>query len=191
MGETSDQIRQDIERTRSELTRDTDRLVDKADPRNAVNRRARRVRDKGRALKERMMGAAPSSERMTGEVRHTAGQATGMARSVPERVAHGTRDNPVAAGLIAFGAGLLAASVLAESRAERHAARRAGEYADPAIEPVRRSMAESAAHVKEEAMESARSAGEHLKGSASESARTTGEHARDEARSAAEQMRGS
>ena len=30
MGETPDQIRQDIERTRSELTHDTDRLVDHA-----------------------------------------------------------------------------------------------------------------------------------------------------------------
>ncbi|WP_017572420.1 DUF3618 domain-containing protein [Nocardiopsis halotolerans] len=188
MGETPDQIRQDIERTRSELTHDTDRLVDRANPRNVVHRRTQRMRHRAQGMRNRLMGA---SEEKAGEMRHTTNQAVGMARSMPERVEHGTQGNPIAAGLIAFGAGLLVASVISESRAEQRAAQRVGERAGPVIEPARQSVAESATHVKEQAMESAQAAGEHLKGSASESARTTGEHARDEAKSASNEMRGS
>ncbi|WP_150244015.1 DUF3618 domain-containing protein [Nocardiopsis quinghaiensis] len=191
MGETPDQIRQDIERTRSELTHDTDRLAHQADPRNIVERRTRQVRHRAQHLKDRVMGSTPSSKEVSGEMRHTAHQATDMARSVPERTAHQTQGNPVAAGLIAFGAGLLAASVISESRTEQRAAQRVGERAGPVIEPARQAMTESAEHVKEQATESARSAGEHLKGSASEAAQTTGEHAQHKARSAAEEMRGS
>ncbi|WP_435107971.1 DUF3618 domain-containing protein [Nocardiopsis synnemataformans] len=190
MGETPDQIRQDIERTRSELTHDTDRLVDHANPRNVVHRRTRKVRHGTRDLKDRVMGSALSSGEAAEGIRHTTDQAVGMAKSLPERAVHQTQGNPIAAGLIAFGAGLLAASVLSESRAEQRAARRVGEHAD-AIEPARQAVAESAAHVKEQAVESARTAGEHLKGSASEAAQTTGEQARHEAMSAKDEMRGS
>ncbi|WP_236572110.1 hypothetical protein [Nocardiopsis sp. FR4] len=133
------------------------------------------------------MGVTHSRGEMSGQVRHTAD----MARSVPERAVRQTQGSPIAAGLIAFGAGLLAASVISESRAEQRAAQRVSERAGEAMEPVRRAMAESAGHVKEQAAESARSAGEHLKGSATEAAQTTGEHARHEAKSAADEMRGS
>ena len=191
MGETPDQIRQDIERTRSELTHDTDRLLDRANPRNVVDRRTRRVRDKTRRMKDRVMGSVPSSGEATESVRQTADQAADMAKSVPEQAVRQTQGNPIAAGLIAFGAGLLAASVISESRAEQRAAQRVAERGGPAVESVRRSVAESASHVKEQARESAQAAGEHLKDSASDAARTTGEHARHEAKSAADEMRGS
>ncbi|CAL9346839.1 hypothetical protein SUDANB121_00395 [Nocardiopsis dassonvillei] len=191
MGETPDEIRQDIDRTRSELVHDTDRLVDRARPGSIADRGTRRIRDRGRRLKDRVMGAAPSRDEVSGRVRHTADQAADLARSVPEQAVRQTQGSPVAAGLIAFGAGLLAASVLSESRAEQRAAQRLGEHAGGAVEPVRRAVAESAEHVKEQAVESARTAGEHVRDSAAEAARTTGEHARHEAGAAAEEMRGS
>ncbi|NYH51460.1 MULTISPECIES: DUF3618 domain-containing protein [Nocardiopsis] len=189
MGETPDQIRHDIERTRSELTHDTDRLANRADPRNIVERRTRRVRDRAQHLRNRVMGSTPSSKEVSGEMRQTAHQATEMARSVPQQAAHQAQGNPIAAGLIAFGAGLLAASVISESRAEQRAAQRVSERAGPVIEPAKQAVTESAEHVKEQATESARSAGEHLKGSASEAAHKTGEHAQHETKAATEEMR--
>lgn len=126
MGETPDQIRQDIERTRSELAHDTDRLLDRADPRGIVDRRTRRIRDRTRGMRDRVMGSLPFSGEADEGGRHTAGQAADMARPVQERTARRTQGELVAAGLIAFGAGLLAASVLSESRAARRVAQCGG-----------------------------------------------------------------
>ena len=191
MGETSDQLKQDIEWTRAELTRDTDRLVNRADPRNAVNRKTRRMRERAQDMKDRVMGSTPSSGEAKEKVRRNAGQAGDAVRSAPRQVVQQTQGNPIAAGLIAFGAGLLAASLLSESKAERRAAQSLQERAGEVIDPAKQSIMESAESVKEGATESARGTGERLKESASEAARSTGEQAQQEARTAAEEARGS
>lgn len=195
MGETSDRIRQDIERTRAELTEDTDRLVNRANPRTAIDRRAHRIRRKAEGVKDRVMGSIPSQgagEHSTeNPVRQNAGQMADAVKSAPQQAVQQTRGNPLAAGLIAFGAGLLAASIISESRSEQRAARRLQDHAGAMIEPVERAVSESVGRVKEQATESARDAGENLKESASERARSTGEQAQHEAKSASEEMRGS
>lgn len=190
MGETSDRIKQDIERTRAELTYDTDRLVDRANPRHMIDRRTQRMRDKARGLRDRVMGAAPSSD-TTENIKRNAGHMADAVKSAPQQAVQQTQGNPLAAGLIVFGAGLLAASLLSESRTEQRAAQKVQERAGGAIGSAKEAVTESAGRVKEGATESAREAGEHLKGSASEAAQSTGEHARHEAKSAAEEMRGS
>ena len=50
-------------------------------------------------------------------------KAAGQVASVPQRVEAGTRGNPLAAGLIAFGAGLVAATFLPSTRREEQLAR--------------------------------------------------------------------
>ncbi|MDE3722219.1 DUF3618 domain-containing protein [Nocardiopsis sp. N85] len=188
MGETSDRIRQDIERTRAELTADTDRLVDRVDPRRAVERRTERVRRGARGLRDRIMGAAPSSQGAMSGIRHGTGQMGEAARSAPRQAMEQTRGNPLAAGLIAFGAGLLAASVLSESEAERKAAHKAKDQASDLIEPARRAVTESVERVRDQATESAREAGEHLKESATDAAHSTQEQVRDEVTAASRQQ---
>lgn len=191
MGGAPDRIRQDIERTRAELTEDTDRLVNRVDPRQAIERRKNRVRDRARGLRERVMGSTPSSQAAMSGIRRNAEQVGEAARSAPRQAVEQTRGNPLAAGLIAFGAGLLAASLLSESEAERRAARRAEEFAPDVVEPTRRAVSESVERVRDQAAESAREAGEHLKESASDAARSTRDRARDEAGAAAQSRHGS
>lgn len=195
MGETSDRIRQDIERTRAELTQDTDRLVNRADPRAAIDRRANRMRRKAGEVKDRVMGSIPSqgsSKDSTGSsIRQNAGQMADAVKSAPQQAVQQTQGNPLAAGLIAFGAGLLAASLISESRAERRAAREVQDRAGTMIAPAEQALSESVDRVKEQATESARDAGESLKESASDRAQSTGEQARHEAKSTSEKMRGS
>lgn len=195
MGETSDRIRQDIERTRAELTQDTDRLVDRANPRKAIDRRTHRMRRKAGEVKDRVMGSIPSQgsggSSTRSSIRQNAEQMTDAVRSAPQQAVQQTRGNPLAAGLIAFGAGLLAASLISESRAERRAARQVQDRAGAMIEPVEQAVSGSVDRVKEQATDSTREAGEHLKESASDRARSTGEQARHEAKSASEEMRGS
>jgi ElaB/YqjD/DUF883 family membrane-anchored ribosome-binding protein len=185
MGEAPDRIRQDIERTRAELTEDTGRLVDRVDPRQVIERRKDRMRSRARGLRERVMGSTPSSHAAMDSVRRNAEHVGEAARSAPRQAVEQTRGNPLAAGLIAFGAGLLVASVLSESEAERRAAQRAREYA-PEVEPARRAVTESVERVRDQATESAREAGEHLKESASDAAQHTREQARDEVRTASQ-----
>ncbi|WP_017589828.1 DUF3618 domain-containing protein [Nocardiopsis ganjiahuensis] len=195
MGETPDQIKRDIERTRTELTQDTDRLVDRANPKSVIDRRTHRMRLRARGMKDRVMGSMPSpgsSGSSPGSaVRQNADQAAEAVRSAPQQAVQQTQGNPIAAGLIAFGAGLLTASLLSESQSEQRAAQRLQDRAGEVIEPARQAVSESVGRVREQASESARDAGEHLRESASERARSTGEHAQQEARSATERMRDS
>ncbi|MDG5809090.1 hypothetical protein P9869_42085 [Streptomyces ossamyceticus] len=67
-----------------------------------------------------------------------------------------TQGNPLAAGVITFGSGLLAASLLPTSQAEEQAASQLSEKASEAIEPVKQAAVESAQKVKEDATETAK-----------------------------------
>ncbi|MBV2364213.1 DUF3618 domain-containing protein [Streptomonospora nanhaiensis] len=178
MGTAPDQIRGDIEQTRAELTRDVNRLTDRTSPRAIARRRTEGMRHRARHMRERMMGSASQT---SGSMKEGGGQAMEAVRSVPDRVAHQTEGNPVAAGLIAFGAGLLAASVLSESRAERQAARRLREQAGDVVTPVEQSVTESAERLKGGAKESARQAAQEVKGTAQGAAQTTGQQAQENA----------
>ena len=84
MGQSAQQVRADIERTREDLGQDLDAIGDKISPRQAVLRRTDRVRSKLTDMKERVMGSAesaPSSvssggSSVAGSVRDTASDVT-------------------------------------------------------------------------------------------------------------------
>src|SRR6478752_7240891 len=56
MSTDPDQIRQDIERTRAELSSDVDALTDKVSPTQAAQRQAERLRGAAAGVKDRLMG---------------------------------------------------------------------------------------------------------------------------------------
>jgi hypothetical protein len=70
-------------------------------------------------------------------VSDTTGQVTDTVREAPEMIARKTQGNPLAAGLIAFGAGLLVASLLSETEAERRLGQTVSEHADQFTEPLK------------------------------------------------------
>jgi uncharacterized phage infection (PIP) family protein YhgE len=196
MGTRSEELRQEIAQTRAELGQDVDRLADRTSPRRIIRRRAYRVRDAARRFTNRVMGTPDTvygatydtrqSVRSGAEsvrhgvsqaaesVREGAGQAADMVRSAPEQAMRQTQGNPLAAGLIAFGAGLLAAALIPTTEAEKRAAAQAGEY----VEPVADSLKEAAQTLGQEAKQTAQEAAGHVRESASQAARTTGEQAR-------------
>ena len=61
MGQSAQQVRADIERTREDLGQDLDAIGDKISPRQAVRRRTDRVRGTLTDMKERIMGSAESA----------------------------------------------------------------------------------------------------------------------------------
>src|SRR5690606_18327300 len=105
-----------------------------------------------------------------------AGQAVQQA---PDLAREQTRGNPLAAGLVAFGVGLLASSLVPASTAEQEKAAELMERGGEALEPVKQAAAESAQHLKEGAREVTQSAAAEVKDTAAQAARTTQDEARD------------
>ena len=113
-----DAIRADIERTRRELGQDVDALSDKVNPGKIAQRQTDKVRHAATRMKDRLFGSASD---VTDSTQSAVGHAGEAIADAPKRVASATQGNPVALGLIAFGAGLLAASLIPASKAEQQA----------------------------------------------------------------------
>lgn len=172
MSENPDVIRADIEATRARLGTNVDAVADKVTPSHIVQRQTDKVKENVKdavfGVKEKVMGAAD----------HTAGNvhsATGTAGShlsdagaaigdAPTQVKVKTRGNPLAAGLIAFGAGLLVSSLIPASQKEREAA----DSLKTAAEPLTTELTEAAKHVAEGLKEPAQAAMENVKATAAD-----------------------
>lgn len=192
MAEEPDRLRQDIEQTRGSLTRDVDLLAEKTSPRKAARRR-------WGAVKERVMGSSQYARHSAADSAHTVadkasqlgdkasqlGDKAGSAaqelgesvRSAPRTVARQAQGNPLAAGVIAFGVGMLAATLLpvtdAEQRAGYQIKENAGDLGDRAKQV--------AGELKDDLAGSAQQAAGQVRDVAQDAARTTGQQARSSA----------
>ena len=192
MGQSAQQVRADIEWTREDLGQDLDAIGDKISPRKAVRRRTDRVRSKLTDMKERVMGSAesaPSSvssggSSVAGSVRDTASDVTSAVgdaasgavdavRGAPDVVKTQTEGNPVAVGLIAFGLGALAGTILPSTQTEKSMA---PELRERVVEPVKETASEAAREMDQDLRGSAEEAAERVKQTAQEGAqRLTGD----------------
>lgn len=209
MAERTDELREDIARRRGRISRDVDEIGNRVRPGRVLARSTYRVRRRVIDLRDDVMGneqteypwqetdrgaggtMTQTRERMSdrmSEMADTAAEKMHEAEEtiteVPQMVRRQTRGNPLAAGLIAFGGGLLIASIFGPTEAERSAARRAQPLVQDAMDEVKETGEEMAAEMKDSAMRSAddikdeaRQAGERLRDEASDAARTTSEQA--------------
>lgn len=144
-------IRRDIEQTRQSLSQDVDVLNEKVNPRYAVQRRKEAARGSLSRARDKVMGNVPSMPSM-GSGNPGGGTGSGgtvqamgdKVSSAPDMARSQTQGNPLAAGLIAFGAGWLASSLLPASQAEQQAARAVQERASD-LAPPAKDMAKDAA----------------------------------------------
>lgn len=111
MSDSPDEIRANIERTRSELGSDVDALADKVNPSKIVDRQVDRVRGVFGSVRERVMGVADDAGSSL------SGAATSVG-DVKDRVVAKAEGSPLAVGLIAFGVGLVVASLIPASAKE-------------------------------------------------------------------------
>ena len=184
-----DKIREEIESTRANLSSDVNALADRVNPSNVARRQVDKVRDGVGSIKDKVMGAVPdmgSSGSTGGDSRlSSAGSAVGdtassvraQVSSAPGQVRSQAQGNPVAAGVIAFGLGMLISSLIPTSDAEQQAAQKVKESAAPVAEAVKGAAQEAAENLKEPA----RGAADSLKQTATDAAATV----QDEGRSAA------
>ena len=172
MSENPDVIRADIEATRARLGTNVDAVADKVTPSHIVQRQTDKVKENVKdavfGVKEKVMGAADhtagnvhSATGSAGAHLSDAGAAIGDA---PTQVKTKTQGNPLAAGLIAFGAGLLISSLIPASQKEREAA----DALKTAAEPLTTELTEAAKHVAEGLKEPAQAAMDNVKATAAD-----------------------
>jgi hypothetical protein len=156
MTSETERLRTNIEETRAAVGEDVDALAEKVDPRKVAERRMDAMRETATGLKDRVMGTAEGIE-------HSVASAASTAARVP---AERTRGNPLAVGLIAFGAGWLLSTLVPVGEKEKAATQRAMD----AAEPLKSEAMDAASRVTEGMREPVQQAAEHMKESASSAA---------------------
>ena len=176
-----DVIREEIEQTRRNLSRDVNALGESVTPSHLAKQQADKVKDKAGDLRDRIMGSASdagssTADRASGLASDVGDKTQGAAAAVKDRAV----GNPLAAGLIALGAGWLLGSLLPASQKERELSETVKEKAAPVVK------------------DAASEAGEHLKGPATEAvaavkdqAQTSADTVKQEAQQATSDVRDS
>ena len=191
MGQRSEeQLTSDIEGTREDLSRNLDALNEKVNPGRVIERRKRAIRRTFGSMKDKIMGSAHDakggleharggiSDRVSDTADSAASTAQDAARSIQQRA----EGNPLAAGLIAFGAGMLISSAIPASEKESQAAQKlidtVKDEGQPLIDEAKSVGQEMGQQLKERATEAA----QEVKASAQESVQNVKEEGRSSAR---------
>jgi hypothetical protein len=212
MSTDPDQIRSEIDQTQRELSADVDALTEKLSPPRIVERRVQRTREAMTNVKDKIMGSTSDAYQTAGSAtsgvggsisdrassardtaagaassaRDTAADAASSAvdtvRSAPDTVRRRTTGNPLAAGLVAFGVGMLLSSLLPASQPEQQVASQVKDFAIEQGRPVVQQAGQEAA---QELKESAQQRAESVKQTATDAAQTV----KGEAQSAASDVK--
>jgi len=190
VGKAPDEIRAEIEQTRAELSTDMDMLAEKVSPARVVERRVDATKQAVVDLKEKVMGkASDATSTASDKSSAVTGGVSSAASSAGAAVSQG---NPMAAGVVAFGMGWLASSLLPATQTEQRLAETLKEKAKPLAEPVKSELSSVASELKDnlqqpvqEAVssvkETATDAASTVKGTATSSTQEVKEHAQEAA----------
>ncbi len=201
MSTDPDQIRREIELTQGRLSTDVDALTEKVTPGRIVERRVGRARAAAGRWKDSVMGSdAPSypgspahatrdavSDRASaaaGAVSDAGSSAADAVQQAPQAVRRQTQGSPLAAGVIAFGAGWLISALLPASQREQQLAEQAKDRAGELARPVADAAKQAATEVRDHLQEPAQQAVQQVRETAQDAGRTVA----DEGRSAAGQV---
>ena len=160
----------DIEATRADLTRNLDELTNKVSPQAVVQRQKDAVKGRLGSARDKVMGSKSSGE-----------GGPGTATQVKDSTQSAVTGNPLTAGLVAFGAGMLLSALLPASKVETDAARQVTEAAKEHGQPLLDHAKTVAQEVGSDLKDSAAAAAEEVKTSAQDSAAQV----KDEAQSSA------
>ena len=199
-----DAIRAEIDSTRRDLSRNIETLNEQVRPGTIARRQGRKVSDSVSGafndVKEKVMGTShDAGDRLSdagdrvSDATHRAGDAI---QGAPAQARRKTQGNPLAASLIALGAGWLIGSILPTSRVEREIATDLKDRAQPLVDEVQegaKSMGENLKPQAQEAVDSVKGAateaaetvkaeGQGAADDVKSSAKSSGEHVRDEAK---------
>jgi hypothetical protein len=172
MGQSTEELKRDIENTRGHLGETLEAIGDRVSPARMVERRKNRMVHTVRSLRERVMGTASDTGRAMGD---TAGGAIDALTGTPDAVRQQTQGSPLVAGAIAFGVGVLAASLAKPSEIERKAADQVMDKVDPIKDELKQAGHEMAEHMQQPVREAL----EQVKETATESSQVVADAAKE------------
>jgi uncharacterized protein YjbJ (UPF0337 family) len=208
MAEEPDRLRQDIENTRASLTRDVDLLAEKTSPTKVAQRRWNSVKEKvmgssdhGRheaadtassamsTVQDKASSAVGTVQDKASQVSDVAGEkahdAANAVRSAPRAVAAHTQGNPLAAGIIAFGVGMLAATLIPVTDLERRTGQQLKDNSGELTDKVK----DLATEMKDDLSGTVQHAVGEVKQTAADAAQTTMDEAQSSAQGVKDQTR--
>ncbi len=199
MSDELEQLRRQADDRRDAIANDVELVTDRVAPSRIADRQKARFSERVGSVRSSVFGSADSStNRLSGTDSdpsmsdRASGAVDSVKEKTPDSVAGFTEGNPLAAGLIGLGVGLLAATLIPETREERKIAGKVQGHVDDAAaqiasagqqvaENVQPAAQEAAQKVKESATDSADS----VKGDAQDAASSAKTDARAEAKDAA------
>jgi len=152
MGQSTDELRRDIEDTRADMSYTVDAIEDRIRPGRAIQRQRNRMSQGWQDMRERVMGTASD---LQGSMGQTAGEMTDTIKDTPDAMKRQAQGSPMVAGGMAFGLGFLLAVAFPASEAEREASNRLADKVEPAKQQLVDSAKEVADHLKEPAKQAA------------------------------------
>jgi len=162
VGTTELELRRAAEEDRMRMAGTLEAIGDRLSPERVVERRKAAVGMRLRRVRVAIMGSPdyvePTTQASRDKASDVASSAAGTARAVadkvqhaPEAVAETTAGNPLAAGLIAFGAGLLLATAFPTTETEQHLIQEAQPQIERAKEELRDAGQQLSGDVRDEA----------------------------------------
>ena len=201
MAEEPDRLRQDIENTRAKMTRDVDLLAEKTSPTRIAQRRWTSVKEKVMGSTDHARHAASSStSSAVGTVQDKASHlgdaasekahdAADAVRNAPQAVASQTQGNPLAAGIIAFGVGMLAATLIPVSDVEKRAGQQlkdnSGELTD-SVKNIATDLKDDLSGTVQEAVDQVKQTAQDATQTTKDQAQTSAQDVKDQTRQAAQ-----
>ena len=193
MGQSTEELNTQIAGTRDTLAADLDALQDRVSPSAIVERRKAAARGRMGDLRDKVMGTAHSARDSVsgsasgaaGSVKGTAGDAKGMVQGVAGRTEETVEGSPIAAGLVAFGAGVVLAGLLPASDKEARLASQVVDTAKEQAQPLVEEAKAAGQDIGESLKETAGRAVDDVRSTAQESA----EKVKEEGASSADTVR--
>jgi len=186
-------LRHEIEQTRANLSQNVNALGEAVAPSNIARRQADKARGAVVGVKDKVMGSAESAastvqDRASGVgtgIGDGIGSGVGAVGSAGETARAQTQGNPLAAGMVALGAGWLLGSLLPATAKEREAATKVKGQAQPLLAQAQEVAQQAAGELKEPALQAADSVRSTAQ-EAAEAVRTEGRSAVQDVRSSAQ-----
>ncbi|MCW2816475.1 MAG: hypothetical protein JWN84_3930 [Nocardioides sp.] len=186
MGESTEELTHDIEESRNRLGAHLDELQDKVSPAAIVDRKKQATRSKVLGVREKALGTARhAGDKASGTGAGLTDKVSGTASDAADTAQQQYQGAPLAAGVAAFGLGMVISAMIPSTRAEQKAAVQ-----------VKETVQEQAQPLMADAKQAATDVGQSLKDSATESAqqvKQTGQeaaaHVKDEGQSSAQNVK--
>ncbi|MCW2838068.1 MAG: hypothetical protein JWQ15_2182, partial [Marmoricola sp.] len=153
-----------------------DELTDKVSPQRVVERRKEAAKSSLASVRDKVMGSAQDAKASLGSGSGSggAGSVKDSAQAAAGTVGSATAGNPLTAGLVAFGAGMLVSALLPASKQETEAARNvvdaAKEHGQPLVDEAKsvgqemgQELGESAAQAAQQVRTQAQDSVENVK----------------------------